>query len=88
MRIKIPVIAQTAPEITKAAVTNSPKSVIRVLATRMTATINRPIAAVEYLFRIICFIIFTQSRSPDPAFLLTIIVFNCYYKSYFIFIKM
>jgi hypothetical protein len=45
VRIKIPIIAHEEPEITKAAVMNSPRLVTRAVAIRMTAVAMRRIAA-------------------------------------------
>jgi hypothetical protein len=56
--IKIPVITQIVPEITNAAVMNSPRLVVRAIATRTAAAIIKRIAAVKYLFSVMRFIIF------------------------------
>jgi hypothetical protein len=56
VRVKIPVIAQTIPEITNAVVVRSLGLEIRARSMKTAATAKRRIAAVEYLFRIIGFI--------------------------------
>jgi hypothetical protein len=81
VRVKIPVIAQTMPEITNAAVVISAGLEIRAISMKMAATAKRRIAVVEYLFRIIGFI-FSTSTHGYSLFPSVIIIAIQYYNTH------
>lgn len=83
VRVKIPVIAQTMPEITNAAVVISPGFEIRAISMKTAAPAKSRIAAVEYLFRIIGFI-FSLSTYSYSQFPIMIIIPTPYYQCSFI----